>query len=142
PARARLPAWRGSGRLAPEPGASKGHKARGALQGIGEGQGAPHDLETGSWQSERRIVPQAGASGPRREGGEPLSQGPTAGQEPPGLTPSGGTNGRAAGLTTHIHETPENGATGTTLSSDGVHQRVASERPGLSSSSLSSDPHA
>jgi hypothetical protein len=32
-------------------GDTKGHKARRATQGIGEGQGAPNDPETGHWQS-------------------------------------------------------------------------------------------
>ena len=59
--RGRLPAGRGGVRLAHEPCASKGHKARGVTQGIGEGEGAPNAPEMGQWQSSRRIVPQAGS---------------------------------------------------------------------------------
>jgi hypothetical protein len=51
PARERLPAWQGSARLSHEPWETKGHKARGATQGVGEGEGGPHDLEVGHWQS-------------------------------------------------------------------------------------------
>ena len=61
PSRGRLPAWRGGVRLAYEPCASKGHKASGAPQGIGEGEGAPNAPEMGHWQSSRSIVPQAGS---------------------------------------------------------------------------------
>jgi hypothetical protein len=51
PAWERLPAWKGSARLSHEPWMTKGHKARGAIQGIGEGQGEPNDPEMGHWQS-------------------------------------------------------------------------------------------
>src|SRR4030095_15448086 len=50
-----------------------------------------------------------------------------SGKATPGMTTSRGPYGRYAGLTNRIHETPENGATGTTLSSDGVQQRVSSD---------------
>jgi hypothetical protein len=51
PARGRLPAGRGGVCLAHEPCASKGPEATGAPQGLGEGPGAPHAPERGSWQS-------------------------------------------------------------------------------------------
>jgi hypothetical protein len=60
PVRQRLPALGGGSRLAGEPCRSKGHKARRALQGIGEGEGVPNDSERGYWQSERTRVPKAG----------------------------------------------------------------------------------
>ena len=58
--RQRLPALGGGSRLSGEPCMRKGHKARRALQGIGEGQGGPNDSEKGYWQSERTIVPMTG----------------------------------------------------------------------------------
>jgi hypothetical protein len=62
---------------------------------------------------------------PGREGGEPMSQGPTGGKAKPGSTFSGRTSGRDSGLTNRIHETPENCPTGQALSDDGVQQRVS-----------------
>ena len=53
---------------------------------------------------------------PGREGGEPTSQGPTGGKAKPGITFSGRTSGRDAGLTNRLHETPEHCDTGKTLS--------------------------
>src|SRR5215813_2297793 len=53
---------------------------------------------------------------------------------------SGRTYGRDSGLTNRIHETPENCATSPTLSGDGVQQRVALDRPGVLTGSLSPDP--
>ena len=64
-----------------------------------------------------------GASG--REGGEPTSQGPTAGQAQPGLTFSGRTSGRDAGRTNRLHATPEQCPAGQALSGPGVQQRVS-----------------
>jgi len=61
PSRERLPAWQGTASLAHEPGAKKGPKASGVLQGLGGGQGTPNAPETGYGQSERSIVPQAGS---------------------------------------------------------------------------------
>src|SRR5262249_42975484 len=61
---------------------------------------------------------------PGREGGEPMSQGPTGGKAKPGSTVSGRTSGRDSGLTNRIHETPEHCPTGQALSGDGVQQRV------------------
>jgi hypothetical protein len=49
---------------------------------------------------------------PGREGGAPMSQGPTGRKAKPGITFSGRTYGRASGLTNRIHETPENCPTG------------------------------
>jgi hypothetical protein len=62
---------------------------------------------------------------PGREGGEPMSQGPTGGKAKPGITFSGRTSGRDSGLTNRIHATPEHCPTGQALSGDGVQQRVA-----------------
>lgn len=42
-------------------GDTQGHQARRAPQGIGEGQGAPHDPETGHGPSSRLRVPQVGS---------------------------------------------------------------------------------
>jgi hypothetical protein len=53
---------------------------------------------------------------------------------------SGGTSGRDAGLTNHIHETPETCTPRTALASDGVQQRLARDRPRLSAGSLA--PHS
>src|SRR5713226_1258755 len=53
PVRESLPALGGGSHLPGEPCRGKGHKARRALQGIGGGEGEPHDPETGHWQSER-----------------------------------------------------------------------------------------
>jgi len=62
---------------------------------------------------------------PGREGGEPMSQGPTGGKAPPGITFSGRTSGRDAGLTNRLHATPEHCPTGHALSGDGGQQRVS-----------------
>src|SRR5262249_58798986 len=62
---------------------------------------------------------------PGREGGEPLSQGPTGGKAKPGITCSGRTSGSDSGLTHRLHATPEHCPTGHALSDDGVQQRVA-----------------
>jgi len=68
-------------------GDTKGHKARRVTQGIGEGQGAPNDPETGHWQSERLIVPRARSREPLAgKVGNPGPEGPTAGKETPGIT--------------------------------------------------------
>jgi hypothetical protein len=74
--RQRLPALGGGSCLSGEPCRSKGHKARRALQGIGEGQGVPNDSERGSWQSERTRVPMAGHR--RRLVGQVGHRGPRA----------------------------------------------------------------
>ncbi len=60
---------------------------------------------------------------PGREGGEPMSQGPTGGKAKPGSTFSGRTSGRDSGLTHRLHATPENSPTGQGLSGDGVQHR-------------------
>jgi hypothetical protein len=65
PARARLPAWHGSARLAHAPGRTQGPTARGAIQGSGEGQGAAHAPALGHGQSARRSGPPAGGRRPR-----------------------------------------------------------------------------
>jgi hypothetical protein len=62
PSRERLPAWRGGVSLSHEPLETTGHKESDAIQGIGAGEGAPHDLERGHGQSARLIVPMAGGA--------------------------------------------------------------------------------
>ena len=66
---------------------AQGHKARGVMQGIGGGEGIPNAPETGYWQSvadHSTAGREPDALG--REGGEPVSQGPTGGKEMPGIT--------------------------------------------------------
>ena len=57
PVRERLPAWSGGVSRSHEPWETQGHTERGARQGSGAGEGAPHDPEMGHGQSERSIVP-------------------------------------------------------------------------------------
>src|SRR5215510_2482345 len=74
------------------------------------------------------------------EGGEPRPTGPTGGKATPGITTSGGTYGRDAGLTNRIQETPENCPAGPGLSGHGVQLCVSLDRPGVLAGSLSPDP--
>ena len=129
PGRQRLPALGGGACLAGAPGMSQGHKARRALQGIGEGQGVPNDSERGSWQSSRTRVPMAGnlrlLGG---KGGHRWPRDPREGRRRRAARLSGGTSGSDAGLTPRSHATPAHGSTGPTLSREGVEQRVALDR--------------
>lgn len=66
-----------------------------------------------------------GAGAPGRAGGEPRPTGPPGGQATPGITFSGRTSGRDAGLTPRLPAPPEHRATGQALSGDGVPHRVS-----------------
>jgi hypothetical protein len=129
PGRQRLPALGGGSGLSGEPCLRKGHTARRALQGLGEGQGVPHDSERGSWQSSRTSVPMAGnlrlLVG---QVGHRCPRDPREGRRSRASRFSGRTSGRDAGITNRLHATPENGRTGPTLSGDGVEPRVALDR--------------
>ena len=108
PVRQSLPALGGGSRLSGEPGMRKGHKARRALQGIGEGQGGPHDAERGSWQSSRPRVPRTGN---RRllvgKVGHRCPRDPREGRRRRAERFSGRTSGRASGITNRLHATPD-----------------------------------
>lgn len=77
---------------------------------------------------------------PGREGGAPMSQGPTGGKAKPGITFSGRTSGRDSGLTNRSHATPENCPTGQVLSGAGVQQRVSLDCPCVRAGSLAPEP--
>jgi hypothetical protein len=118
-----------------------GHTARRATRGIGEGQGAPHDPERGHWQSSRRRVPRVrnrefltGTVGNQRP------RDPLEGRRRRASRAAGGTSGRDAGITNHLHATPEHGRTGTPLAGEGVQHRVAPDRRRRPAGSLPPHP--
>ena len=57
------------------------------MQGIGGGEGEPHDPEMGFWQSERIRVPMAGSARLLvGKVGNLCPKGPAVGKEKPGIT--------------------------------------------------------
>jgi hypothetical protein len=118
----------------PRPRAQGGHHARRAAGAVAGSAREAKRPERGRGESSRRIVPvQVGNRDPRA---------PREGRQRRASRWAGGTSGSDAGLAHRRHATPEQGATGTTLSSDGVQQRVARARPRLPSRSLAADPQA
>ena len=140
PVRQRRPARGGGSGLSGAPGMRQGPQARRALQGIGEGQGGPHDAESGSWPSSRTRGPLAGNR--RLLGGKVghrWPRDPLAGRRRRAERFAGRPSGSDAGSTHRLPDTPAQCRTGHTLSREGVEHRVSRDRLGGRAGRLASD---